>query len=81
MRWICVRAREVFIAPVRPMQTRTLEGAQCVPTGSGLFFLLCILGRGEPRSEMRYIRVGLLLKLYSLAVLRYGRALWPLKKG
>ena len=62
MRWICVRAREVFSSPL------------CAPCKPGP-----LTGRGEPRSEMRYIRVGLLLKLYSLAVLRYGRVLWPLK--
>ena len=54
MRWICVRAREVFIATCAPhMQTRTLDGgAQCVLTGSGLFFLLCILGRAALGDEI-----------------------------
>ena len=41
MRWICVRAREVFIAPVRPMQTRTLDGAHNAFSPALAYFSSC----------------------------------------
>ena len=54
MRWINVRAREVFIATCMcaSCEPGPLTGAQCVLTGSGLFFLLCILGRAALGDEI-----------------------------